>query len=85
MLVVPVLEQLTQLSKCLLTIRTLVGEVRHSAVVVATVSKLRNTNRVAPHRALSVRKVVDLLTSVVCSGTSRTISTLDVLNSVGTR
>lgn len=82
MLVVLVLKQLARLSKGFITVRTAVGVVRHSAVVAAIVGDARNMRHELLHRFLSVREVVDLLAGVVCAGTFRAISTLDVLNSI---
>ena len=79
------LEKLTRLPKELVAIRAVVGKFRHFVVGVAIVREARDMRHVASHRGLLLRKLVDLLASIVFSATAGAVSALHVLHSIRPR
>jgi hypothetical protein len=74
------------LPKGLGALGTLVRKVGDALIVVPiTVGQLRNIRHVSRHALLGLRKLVDLLSSIVLSSTARAEPALHMLDGVGSR
>ena len=89
MLVVLVLQELTELTKGLVAIGALVGKIWNNSAVIAvftaTIREARSITDVAIHGLLAFGKLVNLSASVIFSETARAITRLDVLHSIRAR
>lgn len=82
MLVVLVLQQLTELTKGLVAVGTVVGEIGDASSV--SIREHGNVGcNVALHASLLIRKFVNLTSRIVGPKTTRTITTLNVLHRIG--
>jgi hypothetical protein len=79
------LQELTHLTKRLVTIGTVIRKVGYACKVVGLVRQERSIRHEAIHLRFSRRKSVDLCTGIFAAKTLRAVATFYVLNGVGTR
>jgi hypothetical protein len=86
-LVIPVLQQLTQLSKRLVTIGTMVGQIgHHTTAIIIVVGQEGCCGQVRAHTFFTIRIVVNMLSrSFLWTVTTGTVPTFNVLDGIRTR
>ena len=85
MLLILVLQELTELAKGLLTITTLIWEVWNRIVLVASIGQHGHLRHKMAHLGLLRSKFVNLLPGIVTATTTTARPSFNVLNSVGSR
>lgn len=86
-LLILMLQKLAHLTKLLVASVAVVWEVRHSPVrrPVAVIVQHGSLRQIPLHLGLLRGKTIDLLASIILSSTASTVTTLHMLNGVGTR
>jgi len=85
MLLIIMLQKLTQMPKLLITLIAMIRIIGSGSITIPSIGQHGRTSHIRLHRPLRSSKLVDIITCIVSSFTTRAISRLYMLHSIGSR